>query len=205
MKRYTTFGIGVLILALGIILNTKSTLGVGAINTVPYSLAQITGLTLGTMTSITYILFITIELILLKRFDLRTVAQMPFSVVFGWIIDLVDHFIILHPSTLPERLCILACAVLLTAFGAFLLIRTKVVLNPPDGLCNVLSEVLHQPFGNIKNCLDLTCVGTTCILCLVLKRPIYGVGLGTIISAIMIGRCIAMYTKLLGNKDMFTF
>lgn len=55
---------GLLILALGIILNTKSGLGVSPIISVSYSISQITGLNFGNMTFLLYGIFVIIELIL---------------------------------------------------------------------------------------------------------------------------------------------
>lgn len=59
-KRWMIFILGMNILAIGIILNTKSLLGVGSINTLPYSLSIILHLSLGTMTTMTYLIFILI-------------------------------------------------------------------------------------------------------------------------------------------------
>lgn len=41
---------GMVLLCFGIVLNTKTGLGVAAINSVPYRVSQLTGLTLGTCT-----------------------------------------------------------------------------------------------------------------------------------------------------------
>ena len=41
IKRFIVFVVGMNVLAIGIILNTKSLLGVGSINTLPYALANI--------------------------------------------------------------------------------------------------------------------------------------------------------------------
>lgn len=67
IKRWVTFIIGMNILAIGIILNTKSLLGVGSINTLPYALSDIFHISIGTMTTIVYILFIIVQLILIKK------------------------------------------------------------------------------------------------------------------------------------------
>lgn len=96
IKRFIVFVVGMNVLAIGIILNTKSLLGVGSINTLPYALANILSVSLGIMTTMVYLVFIIIQLILLKRFDLQVIIQLPFSFIFGYLIDFYDLFLVMN-------------------------------------------------------------------------------------------------------------
>ena len=40
-------------------------------------------------------------------------------------------------------------------------------------------------------------IAITVVLCLILKQPIIGIGIGTVLSALMIGRLISVYQKKL--------
>ena len=196
IKRFIVFVVGMNVLAIGIILNTKSLLGVGSINTLPYALANILSVSLGTMTAMVYLVFIIIQLILLKRFDLQVIIQLPFSFIFGYLIDFYDLFFSYEPTAFYMRIVILIIAIVLTALGAFLMVLGDIVLNPADGLVHTIGKVTNKDFGFVKNIADLVFIVLTVVICLVTKGYILGIGIGTVVSAIFIGRFVALYQNI---------
>lgn len=196
IKRFIVFVVGMNVLAIGIILNTKSLLGVGSINTLPYTLANILSVSLGTMTTMVYLVFIIIQLILLKRFDLQVIIQLPFSFIFGYLIDFYDLFFSYEPTAFYMQIVILIIAIVLTALGAFLMVLGDIVLNPADGLVHTIGKVTNKDFGFVKNIADLVFIVLTVVICLVTKGYILGIGIGTVVSAIFIGRFVALYQNI---------
>ena len=196
IKRFIVFVVGMNVLAIGIILNTKSLLGVGSINTLPYALANILSVSLGTMTTMVYLVFIIIQLILLKRFDLQVIIQLPFSFIFGYLIDFYDLFFSYEPTAFYMQIVILIIAIVLTALGAFLMVLGDIVLNPADGLVHTIGKVTNKDFGFVKNIADLVFIVLTVVICLVTKGYILGIGIGTVVSAIFIGRFLALYQNI---------
>lgn len=196
IKRFIVFVVGMNVLAIGIILNTKSLLGVGSINTLPYVLANILSVSLGTMTTMVYLVFIIIQLILLKRFDLQVIIQLPFSFIFGYLIDFYDLFFSYEPTAFYMQIVILIIAIVLTALGAFLMVLGDIVLNPADGLVHTIGKVTNKDFGFVKNIADLVFIVLTVVICLVTKGYILGIGIGTVVSAIFIGRFVALYQNI---------
>lgn len=91
INRGIVYVAGLLLLAMGIILNTKTGLGVSPIISVAYSVSVISGMNLGNMTLILYSIFVLIEMILhtirrkkgeyVKRLFLD-ILQIPLSIVF---------------------------------------------------------------------------------------------------------------------------
>lgn len=196
IKRLIVFVVGMNVLAIGIILNTKSLLGVGSINTLPYALANILSVSLGTMTAMVYLVFIIIQLILLKKFDLQVIIQLPFSFIFGYLIDFYDLFFSYEPTAFYMQIVILIIAIVLTALGAFLMVLGDIVLNPADGLVHTIGKVTNKDFGFVKNIADLVFIVLTVVICLVTKGYILGIGIGTVVSAIFIGRFVALYQNI---------
>ena len=196
IKRFIVFVVGMNVLAIGIILNTKSLLGVGSINTLPYALANILSVSLGTMTTMVYLVFIIIQLILLKKFDLQVIIQLPFSFIFGYLIDFYDLFFSYEPTAFYMQIVILIIAIVLTALGAFLMVLGDIVLNPADGLVHTIGKVTNKDFGSVKNIADLVFIVLTVVICLVTKGYILGIGIGTVVSAIFIGRFVALYQNI---------
>lgn len=196
INRFIVFVVGMNVLAIGIILNTKSLLGVGSINTLPYALANILSVSLGTMTTMVYLVFIIIQLILLKRFDLQVIIQLPFSFIFGYLIDFYDLFFSYEPTAFYMQIVILIIAIVLTALGAFLMVLGDIVLNPADGLVHTIGKATNKDFGFVKNIADLVFIVLTVVICLVTKGYILGIGIGTVVSAIFIGRFVALYQNI---------
>lgn len=193
LKRGVTFFLGMNLLAIGIILNTKSLLGVGSINTLPYSLAVILNTSLGIITIGIYIIFIIIQLLLVRKMDIKILFQFPFSFLFGFLIDIYNNILKFKVNVLYMQYMVLIFAILLTAMGAFLMIKSNIVLNPSDGIVNTIANVSNRSFAYTKNIFDLFMVTLTIIICLFTKGYIIGVGIGTILSALLIGRCISLY------------
>lgn len=200
IKRLCIYTIGVLILGLGIILNTKTGLGVAAINSVPFALSNMTNLTLGNWTTLMYILFVLIELGIYRKFDIKVIMQIPFSYVMGVLLDFYDNLITYTPSSFIIALGILIIAILLTALGAYLVVSMDLVPNPADGLVNSLSYLTKQEFGKVKLCFDCFMLSVTVVMTLLMMHKIIGVGLGTVASALGIGKVIMIYNKKLNSR-----
>ena len=195
LKRVCIYIIGVLILGLGIVLNTKTGLGVAAINSLPYSLSEMTALTLGTWTTIVYIIFITIQLCIYRKMDWKVVLQFPFSYVMGIIIDFYNQTITYVPSSSLFAFLLLGVAVILTALGAYLVVSMDLVANPADGMVSALGYLCHYEFGKMKMIFDCFMVAFTTIISLFIAHHMIGIGIGTIVSMFAIGKLIMIYTR----------
>jgi len=200
VKRVLIYIVGIFILALGLVLNTKAGLGVSPILSVPYSLSYIiTSLSFGTWTTIIYVVFIVIELLLLRKADVKVLLQLPFSYAFGLIIDLYNKFITFHSDALWINIPVLLVAICLTALGAFLMVQMDLITNPGDGIVNAFAQTLNWPFGKTKLTNDFVMIlitGTMTMLCL---GHFFGIGIGTVIAAFCTGMVINVYDKHFGR------
>ena len=121
--RLAIYSIGLIILALGITLNTKTGLGVSPIISIPYNISQIWHLNLGTMTFIFYTILVMIQILLLRKdFKIYQLLQIVMSLVTSFFIDIFDRMI---PAVTPAfgRILILFLAIILTGIGAALTVR----------------------------------------------------------------------------------
>ncbi|MGT2907345.1 YczE/YyaS/YitT family protein [Streptococcus dentiloxodontae] len=200
LKRILIFCLGVLTLAFGIVLNTKTLLGVSSISSVPYVVSELTVLTLGQATMIMYGLYILVQVVLLKKLTLKIILQLPFSFLFGLIVDVFDGLLQLTPTNLFWSLVYLALAIVITAFGAYLVVSMNLVLNPPDGIVNTIAFVSHREFGRIKLIFDCSMVSLSLIISWIFSRQLIGFGIGTIASALFIGQTISLFNKLLDSR-----
>ena len=93
MKTKCTRGIiyfiGLIVLALGIVLNTKTLLGVSPIISIPYNICHIWHLNLGAITFVFYCFCVLIEAILKgKEFKLYELLHIPMSLVTSVFINI---------------------------------------------------------------------------------------------------------------------
>lgn len=200
MKKFIIYILGLNFLALGIVLNITTGLGVAALSSSIYATSEIFNLTLGTASIIWYLAFVIIQCILSKQITKEYLLEIPLSFAFGYLSDFYDYIIQLTPSSLIASILLLSVALLCISLGVYLTSETNLVLNPGDGIVKTISTVFHQPFYNIKNIFDISMIGCSLILSFITRSPIMGIGVGTIISAIMIGRLIKIWQCLFQKK-----
>lgn len=194
-KRFFIYVLGVFLLGFGVVLNTKAGLGVGSINTLPYALSEMTALSLGTVTTFMYFGFIILELILYRKMDVKVLLQIPFSYVMGYIIDFFDSFMNFQVTLLPIQLLVLAAAILCTALAAYVVVTMDLVPNPADGVVRAIGFAFHKELGKAKLMFDCFMVVVTAVISLVLAHRIIGIGVGTVLSAMFIGKMIQVFSR----------
>lgn len=198
LLRFIVYLAGLAVLSLGVVLNTKTGLGVSAINSIPYAAAELTGLSLGMTTAILYMICVGIESIMMGRnWNVKILLQVPFSILFGIYVNVFNEWITYQAEGIVLKILLLAVAIVLTGLGAFLSVSMDIVPNAPDGLAQMMGEKLKKGFGFGKCVLDIVCVVLTCILCLAVRGELIGIGIGTVASALLIGQVIRVCGNML--------
>ncbi len=195
MKRWLIYILGIQFLAMGIICNTRTGLGVAAFTSLFYALSEIYNISLGMGSILLYFILIIIQIILLRKLTLSVVMQIPFSFVFGYITDFYDYFIPFHHLTIYQSFLLLMVGFVLTSLGVYMTVQCNIVVTPVEGIVNTISQVFEIDFSLVKNMFDVSMVCLTIMMCLILRKPIIGIGIGTILSALFIGRMISIYQK----------
>lgn len=199
--RVLFYFIGIVVLTIGIVLNTKSNLGVSPIISVPFAIANILNLNLAMITFIIYILFVVIQFILKgKNREYIDLLQIPFSILFSVLMDIFANLFVLNYNVLWKNLLVLFSAIIITGIGAAIIVNMKLVPNPADGLAQAIAKKLKRDMGFGKNVLDISCVSISILICVITRNKIVAVGLGTLIAMIGVGRVIALFNKIFKNK-----
>ena len=194
IKRFVLYILGILCLGFGIVLNTKAGLGISPINTVPYAVSEITVLTLGQVTTLLYFVFVVIQLMICRKKDIKVLLQIPFSYVMGAVIDFYNNLLNFQADSFTVGLLMVAFAIIVTAFGAYLIVSMELVPNPADEMTQALGKILHKEFGEAKLIFDFLMIGITVIITLVFAGKLIGIGIGTVLSALFIGRMIQIFS-----------
>ena len=192
IKRIIVYIAGLIILALGIDLNTKTMLGISPIISVPYNISVISGWLLGAVIFSYYVLLVILQLLIQKKdFPVYQFLQIPCAFVTSAAVQIFDN-VIPVPGHIALKIIVLILAIVVTAIGASLVVGMKIVPNPADGLANIIGTKLGHGFGFGKNIIDFISITVSIINGLVAKGSIIGIGIGTVITMIMTGRVIAL-------------
>ena len=184
-------------MAIGIVLNTRTDLGVAAISSVPFAYSILLNMSLGLTTFILYIIFILVQCILLKKFDLTIFLQIPMAILVSIFIEIYD---IIMPHTklvFAIAFIILLISNTLTGLGVYLMTKSDLILDPGNGIVETLCKVLNRPFSYLRIRFDIMLVIFTCLSGLIIKHKIVGIGIGTIVSAYLIGKMVGISDKIL--------
>lgn len=186
---------GIFILAVGVTTNTFTGLGVSAIVSVPYSISVIWEIQLGTVTFCYYCTCVLLQFLIGRRFckPLLLALQIPMALLSSTLIGWLSTALPFAPQTMPERLGLLALAILLTGIGGAMIVDMALVPNPADALADVLGKAMGKSFGFGKNLLDAFALVLTCSIGLLTVGRVVGVQIGTVLCAVLIGRTIAVF------------
>lgn len=192
--RLLIYAAGLIILACGITMNTKTGMGVSPIISVPYSISEIWGLNFGNMTFIVYTIFVIIQAVLMRRITLDLILQLPLSLVFTRFLNLFDMILPESGSYIWEKLLMLAVAISLTGIGIIMSVKTDFVPNPGDGIVNEIAVVIKKSMGFTKNCFDLLNLCISCSVGMIFAGHLIGIGLGTVLTMLLTGRAVALFS-----------
>lgn len=201
LYRGIMYCIGLLILAFGIILNTKTGLGVSPIISIPYCISKVWKVNLGNATMCIYILCVALQMVLRgKRFRPFDLLQIPMSIIFSWIINIFNNIITIKCDSFVLNLILLAAAIILTGIGAAISVQMNFVPNAADGLVQALGERINKDLGFAKNIVDISSVIITIFIGLIFGGKVIGIGIGTLAAVFGVGRSIALFNIFFEKK-----
>lgn len=199
LLRVLIFFFGLVVLSLGIDLNTKTQLGISPINSVPFNVHKLTGLPLWMCVYAFYLVFILMQWLLLKK-DFHPIQcfQLVTSFVNSLLIQFFDDSIPLLTEPVSQYL-VLVLAIVLTAAGISLTAGMKLIPNPGEGVAGAIGIALKKDFGYGKNVLDLGCVALSIAITLIFAGRISNIGIGTVLSMLVTGRIVKLFSAPTGK------
>ncbi|MGN1383489.1 MAG: YitT family protein [Eubacterium sp.] len=198
IKRNVSFILGILINSFGIAFITRSSLGTSAISSLPYVVSLHSAhLSYGGWVFILNSLFILLQALLMRR-DFHPVQylQILVNLLFSSFIDVSMAVLFwLQPQTLPTRLLSLVIGCCIQAFGICMEVSPNVLVIPGEGIVRAVSRTFHIDFGKVKLGNDVTLITLAAIASLLFFHGLRGVGAGTIISAVIVGPLVSLFSR----------
>ena len=196
-KRLLTYFVGLFIMAIGVVFSVSSALGVSPVTCLANVTYQIFGvdreisyLSLGVCTTLTYCVYILIEvLVLRKEFKAHMLLQIVASTIFGVMVSLASGVFsfLPQPGNYVIRLLYLIISIPLVAFGVMLYLAPNILPTPGEGLSLAVSKKLGKPVATCKMIVDCCLVVLSAVVSLVYFKGFVGVREGTVISALLVG------------------
>ena len=195
--RVLIYCLGLLSLAFGVAFSVNSNLGVSPVNSLPYVISRILNVQMGTCVTAVFCFYILLQILILRRkFNPVNLLQIVFSTIFGYFVDFSK--MVLGDFAIPTyfgQLTMLAISIPLIALGIVLYMDAQLVPMPMEGLSSCLADKFGVSFPNMKTIIDCLVVGIGLVLCFVFLGGLDGLREGTIITAVVTGKVIAILKK----------
>lgn len=198
VRRVLVYCLGFFLIAIGISISAKSTLGVSPVNSVPYTVSLLTGAEQGMCTTAFFLVLILVQfLISPKDFTPVSFLQIICSFVFGWFVTLANvcTTALPVPESYPVKLVYIVISLFFVAVGVFLYVNSDLLPLPAEGVMLTLSRKTKIPFHLCKIGFDCTVVVTAAVISLIVKGELLGVREGTVLAAVFVGMIIKPVSK----------
>lgn len=148
-------------------------------------------------------LFFVGQIIILKKdFSLFKLLQLAASLVYGSLVDLTTYILSYLPhDSLWLKVIYCALGVITLALGVFTMVRINFILLPQDAIVYVISKKYNKEYGRIKIGLDSMLTAIAIVGSWLLYKRLVHLGIGTIISALLVGKIISKLKELKGLND----
>lgn len=201
MNRYVKYILGLMTMALGVVLMKKAALGITPITSLPLALNEVLPvLSLGNWTILFHILCIIAIIVITKQVTLQTLLMLPVGICFGYFIDFLLWLWRFEPTFLPLRLGLLVVGIPVSGLGVALINSANLMLPSPDGLLRTISGHYHKKYPTVKICGDCLWVSCAVMIELSVLHRLQAVHVGTIASALLVGKTIKIWNQLLFSK-----
>ncbi len=203
IRRIVTYCLGFFLIATGISISAKSSLGVSPVNSVPYTVSLLTGFEQGLCTTAFFLVLILVQfLISPKDFSPFSFLQIICSFVFGWFVTLANLCLSFVPT--PEsymfKMLYIIISLFFVAAGVFLYVNSDFLPLPGEGVMLTFSKKTNVPFHICKIGFDCSVVVIAALVSLAARGELLGVREGTVIAAVFVGIIVKPISRCFLDK-----
>ena len=194
----------VLINSFGVVLMLYSGAGISAISSVPFAFSEVfTKISLGTWTYLFQGLLVLTLMILSEKFVPQSLFSCVGGFAFGEFLDIHELWIGILPQTIPCRIVYFVLSYILICIGIALSNRCGLPIIPTDLFPRELSDIIRVGYPKIKITFDVICLTVTACMTGFLLGHLDGLGIGTILAAFTMGKCIGIIGNWMDQRYTF--
>lgn len=188
----------------GVVLMLYSGSGISAISSVPYAFSEVFPfLTLGTWTYLFQAVLILTLMVLRRRFVVSYLFSFVVGFVFSELLDLHELWINVLPVNLGWRVLYFVVSYLILCFGIALSNRCKLPIVPTDLFPRELAQITKINYPKVKISFDAICLLVTAGMTLLFLGHLQGIGIGTVLAALTMGKVIGIMGNWLDQHFVF--
>lgn len=188
----------------GVVLMLYSGSGISAISSVPYAFSEVFPfLTLGTWTYLFQAVLILTLMVLRRRFVVSYLFSFVVGFVFSELLDLHELWINVLPVNLGWRVLYFVVSYLILCFGIALSNRCKLPIVPTDLFPRELAQIAKINYPKVKISFDAICLLVTAGMTLLFLGHLQGIGIGTVLAALTMGKVIGIMGNWLDRHFVF--
>ena len=197
MKKYLLFSLGIILVAMGIALNIKSTLGSSPIDTLVFNLASVSH-----MDSSLSMIIVNCAMILLY-FILSPNRKVIFLIIAALLLSLFLHIFqsyvfLFTTNNIIYQILIFILAINLISLGVALEIKSNVSTTALEGIILFINNKLPRiSFGLIRTIVELIIIIISATISLIFNHNLGEVGIATMIMLLTCGFLTDFYLYLL--------
>ncbi len=203
IKRCAVLIAGIIIVSFGTALTVRAAIGVGAYDAMALSLSYITGIKVGTLSMVTNGTCILLQLLIERRkFKPIQFLQVGLVLLQGAVVNFfvytvfqgwkIEHYIV--------RIPVLAAGYITIAFGITLIMRSDIIRNPLEGVCQLVADKRGKPMGRLRQQWDIAFVLIALSLSF-FSGTNFTIREGTILGMLLFGPFLDLF---LHKKDLIT-
>lgn len=194
-NRLALYTIGIVLLALGLALAAETQLGTSPLTAIPFVISECCGIPFAETTFLWFLCYIAGQLASYCRVRplLPVLLQIPLSTILTSVMNITQKYIEISNVQPSTRFGLLLISVVLIGIGAAMSLDADMIPTPGDGFVMALVTRTGKPLGYVKNAVDISCVGIASLLSLLLCGTLKGVGIGSVVSMLCVGRIINIY------------
>ncbi|MFI3212880.1 MAG: DUF6198 family protein [Eubacteriales bacterium] len=202
-KKLLIYCCGFFLIAIGVCFSIKSDLGVSPVSSTPYVISLISGIEFGLCTTLVYISFILLQIILMgKNFKIINLLQIANSSLFGLFVTLAGLATTWLPTPTNYMIRLLYCgiAIFLIALGIMFYLGANVLSLPGEGAVQAIAYRFHIIVPTAKTIFDCSVVCLAIALSFIFTGTLVGIREGTVLTAIFVGFCLKFLQKKFQHK-----
>jgi uncharacterized membrane protein YczE len=189
-------------MTMGIAISVKSGLGVSPVSSIPYTITCVFGIEMGIATVIFHVILVIAQILLLRKaFKPKNLLQIPAGILFGMFTTFCNSLMGFFPTpdSMVVKLLMMLVSAALIAFGIFLYVPADLIPLAGEGAMLAVSQVTKIRFSTVKLIFDISMVLISLVTCLVVLHALGSVGLGTVVSSVLVGSLLKVITKYFGT------
>lgn len=138
-----------------------------------------------------------------KRFVPSYLLSFVVGFAFGKMLDIHRIWVNTLPASIAFRIIYFVITYFLLCFGLALVNRCKLPIVPTDLFSREVSDIIYVPYPKVKITFDVVCLLTTACVTWFCLGHVYGLGIGTIASALTMGKTVGLIGNLIDKKAEF--